>query len=301
MQFDLKKVLVRIMAINLKQEIDTKKIKSILSRYGINQYKFNRSLIESDIKKFNNELESGNPISNIVKNNLREIIRYLETLIKNLDKVTDTLTVKWSLSKDAITTNPLELYLQDYLAVLDYMILSNDEQMVTIDYAELADIIAFEIMHRDLGETFYTIEDKLEKAGIIIVNDSKILTQHFEDSPYKLSKVLRVSDSPHIIHENKKMIDFFGMKQFDIKDYKEVVKYSCQRAILIIVDNLLSQLVGLGTKFKLCGISETAICLVVEKHINLEVINSLAESVIITVFGRKFESKPKIYIFKGGN
>lgn len=285
--------------VTIQQDSKTNELSSLLAKYGSTSMDFNIKAITEDINRLKEELNKENLSrfnnKKIEKKNLNNIIDYLERIIRKSDK--GAINVNWVVDKHIIKSYPIEMKsIPEYrIDTTDYINLQS-EKIVYLDYSELADIIAFEIMYRDLDETHKSIEDKLSDIGIISVTDSKILTKHFSESPYKLSKILHISDSAYLKSGNEKIVDYFGNKEFKADGYREVVSNSCLSAMSIIVESLLKKQCT-NLKFKICGVFETGIYLMIDRELNKYSKEMLLESVYIRTFGRKLEVKPKIQLY----
>lgn len=285
--------------ITINQCSSANDINGLLIKYGTTEVSLNKQLIEDDIKKLTKELArvEDNRIfkTSMHKKNLKAIISYLENLSKKADK--ESITINWGLDKNVIRSYPIEIKnIPEYkIMSTDYINLDN-QKMICLDYTELADIIAYELMYRDLGETNEAIEEKLKNIGIITVNNSnKINSLYDGESPYKLSNITYIESSPYLIPDDEEIQDYFGNKRFKATSYREVVSYSCRSAIAIILEELLRR--QTSTKFKICGVFENYLYLMVGNNMTQNQINNLVESVCIRAFGRKIEVKPKVQVY----
>lgn len=286
--------------VTIQQDFSLNELNNLLIKYGDTNLSFNAQAITEDIRRLEKRLEEIQerkiPNKEVHKKNIGNIIAYLNRIIKKAgDK---SIKINWSLNDNIVKSYPIEMKsIPEYgIYTTDYINLENNK-MVYLDYAELADIIAFEMMYRDLGETNDTIEDKLSGIGILSISESSELTKYFTDSPYELSKLLRVASSPYLVPGENKMVDYFGRKTIDTDRYREIVSYSCRCAMAFIVEALMKKASSNGLKIRLCGVFDTGVCLIVPEKENVDIQKEVAEAVYIRTFGRKLEVKPKVQIF----
>lgn len=284
--------------ITIKQDVKLGDLNNLLIKNGDTVLNLNSQAIEDDIQKYTERYEKckgSSAIGKIHTKNLKNIIDYLNKLKKKADK--GDVNVSWGVHDRVIKSFPIEiktipeykLYSTDYINI-------EDEKLVYVDYTKLADIIAFEIMCRDLGETHESMEEKLKDIGIVAIYDSEKLTKYFKDSPYKLSKIFKIGKSPYEITGTNSIIDYFGNKKFDGDRYLDVVRYSCRCAIALIVEDTLRRCIDRNIKVKIAGITDTGIYYLT-KHDDAHIKSLLKNNVYIRAFGRKFEVVPDIQVF----
>lgn len=286
--------------VTIQQDYLLNDIDNLLIKYGNTTLDFNRQVIEDDIKRIKQgaQITAGKGIlsKGIDAKNVSSITSYLERIIKKSEN--GPVTIGWGLDGNIINSYPIEMkVIPEYkVCSVDYINLKN-EQVVYLDYTELANIIAFELMYRDMGETHSTMEEKLADIGIVSVYSGKALTKHFSEKVYELSKLMHVADSPYLVEGSGTITDYFGAKEFKSKSYKEVVSHSCRSAMSFIVEALLKKCAGNNIKFKLCGVFDTGIYLLVSSQVDSYIKQQLKETVYIRTFGRKLEVSPKIQVF----
>jgi hypothetical protein len=260
----------------------------------------NKQLIESDIQRLKSELT--NSINKYDKMNINALITYLKKLLKNINENSE-FELCWDIDKEGLPyTYPLQLINEkEYkINLCNYIELSDDEKLIEMDITELADIIAFEIMFKDLGETHESIEEELRNCSIIGFEPSSYLTNIFKannDNMYKLSKVMKIDDTPYMNFETKKIHDYFNSKNFKSTSYKEVVDYSCKYAATIITDSILKRATNNGIDVKILMINATNIMLICKSgESNQTLKDILIDSISIRTFGRRFMIEPDINI-----
>lgn len=283
--------------IKIQQGFKLDNLNVTLAKCKTFSFGLNTSEIQSDIDRMQKNLDSIPNKRNcgFEYKNLHTIINYLTDLHKR--SLRGTITTNAILDNGIIKFYPVEImsYPEYDIYAADYIQLTN-EVMIHVEYKQLADIIAFELMCRDLGETSDSIEDKLKDIGIIKIHNCEELTKYFEDSPYQLSKILRVGESPYL-NSNKKMIyDYFG-NVFKADRYYEVVRSSCRYAMSFVVESILSKIVPIGLKVHIASVDETGIYLVADKSVEQTITRIVSESVNVRSLGRQFEVQPSITVF----
>lgn len=286
--------------VTIQQDFSLNELNNLLLKYGDTTIRFNEQAIQDDITRLKKDLkdiqEKNLRNKAIHKKNINNIVDYLERIIKKSDG--KAIKINWSIHDNVVKSYPIEMKsIPEYkIYSTDYINLENGK-MVYLDYKELADILAFEIMYRDLDETNESMEEKLSDVGIISISNSTVLTKYFKESPYELSKVLRISSSPYLVPGTNKVVDYFGNKEFDSASYRGVVGYSCRSAMSFVTEALMQKCATSGLKFKICGVFDTGIAVMVGNKDNLDIQKELAETIYIRTFGRKLEVKPRVQVF----
>jgi len=260
----------------------------------------NKELIEKDMKRLDKELKVTRNKYN--KHNIECLIVYLQKLLKNINDES-ILELCWSISKkdDLPFTYPLQLINEPLYSInmANYIEVDSNEKIIELDLTELCDIIAFEFMYKDLGETHDSIEELLHNCGIMGFEKADILLNFFNsngDKIYELSKTMLIDDSPYKSPETKKIIDYFHTKEFKAKAYREVIEYSCRYASTIIMNSIIKNALqnGIGIKALMCN--ATTIALIANISNEVDINKQLLEEITIRVFGRRFTVEPKISI-----
>lgn len=252
---------------------------SINQNSVLKKFKLCDNLIEIDEDAIREDIE-------VIKlnDNSGQAIKYLESLGGG----SRYINLRWGFIEGILKSTPIQLFDIPYYNInfTKYLILKED--IIKIDLHELADIIAFELMHRDLGETHESLEEKLKDVSIIRTHDSELLVRHFKDSPYKLSRELKIEKSPYIDYNNTNILEYFLSRRFNLGYYKNVISYSCRKAMSLIVGNYASRKSGI----KLYSLSDTYI------YISNIPIDLVSDSISIRAIGRLFEIKPKLSVIK---
>lgn len=282
----------------------TKELNTTLSRLGETRICLDGEIIREDIERLEKMLE--NTFSKNDKFNIKQLIRYANRMLK---KSTTFLDISWFMEDGLAKAYPLELkYYPEYcIDAINYITTSSSEKVVEISYSGVADLIAYEIMHRDIGDindenidiTMSEIEKRLDDIGIISINDFSILKERFfkSYSPYKYSKMFKVNESPYIDLDKKKIKDYFGHKEFDIDKYYDVVDYSTKHAMALIFKGLTETKLLNNFNWKLVAINNDRIVLILNVDDDFNIEERLSNSVVVRVFGRRFEVAPEIKVY----
>lgn len=283
--------------INIQQNTRVTELKGLLLKYGTTVLNVDREEIGRLIRNIEIKTKSLVGIQTINLEYMEEVREYLEWLISDEDNYV-RITIKWGLDEDGILKR--SMVEAEYIkngrdrVCEDSIIDLRKDRLVFINYKEVADLIAFELMHRDMGETHTSIERKLGEVGLVTIRESNVITRHFKESPYELGRDLYILSSPYIEYNNNTIESYFS-KQFEveeIKKYRDVVEHSCTSALTLIVESILKNNTQEKEKIRLCGVSGTSISVATSES-NVAKLN---KSVNIRVFGRRFESYPIITV-----
>lgn len=246
------------------------------------------NLIVQDIARLN-EMQH-NTCNKYDEKNIDDLKAYLEDLLEQLDN--GEIALRWKFKDERLKSKPVQLINEKVYGIdtCNYIKLDNKHKLVEINLKELADIISFELMSRDLGETHESIEDLLKDCGILASVDSSILIDMFNDNNddmYGLSKNMRVDDSPYILHDEKKIKDYFGTKKFRINTYKDAVEQSCRYAVLVIMNDIFKKAVASSIKVNIVMANATNLAFIA--NCSEEIIREkLLDKITVRAFGRKF-------------
>lgn len=283
----------------MQKKLNTNTLLSPYNKMEEIQIIMNKDIIKKDLAKLKEY--SDNPKNRYDKANIKGLITYLEKLLKNINEE-GVYEMCWGTKNDLPISYPLQLINEKNYNIntSNYIEIGEDEKIIEIDLTELADIIAFEMMARDLGETHESIEELLKDCGLIAIEDSKLLTDMFKangDKVYQLSKTMKIEDTPYFSSETMKVNDYFSSKQFKANNYREVVEYSCRYANTIIANSILKNSIHNNLNAKIVMINATEITLLanIDNEFNIE--KKLLDDISIRTFGRWFSIKPKISVF----
>lgn len=262
-----------------------------LTRHGKSTLKIDVDLVLKDIKSLENSISTCR--NKISVANMKNIIEYLNKLLSTLDR-NNNLKLSFSHNNEILISKPVNMeHFEQYgVRMRDYVILGNGS-FVSVEYPYIRDIIAFELMHIDLGYDMDRIENDLGDLGIIYSYpiDRLLSLWEGECEPYKDSLVMAVGDSDYVdTHENV-IYDYFQKYKYDKKKYYTVVEESCKRVVTSIIDRLLRR-VSIGLKYRICEVTNNGFTLYALDNVN-SIIDELSDTICIQCVGRKFEVKPK--------
>ena len=260
----------------------------------------NRDIVQKDLDRLN--LIAKSPKNKFDKANIKALIKYLTKLLGSLDEK-NYLELCWCDDKDMLlSTYPLNLIKEPTYGInsSDYISVGDTESLLEIDTTDIADLIAFEFMYRDLGETHDTVEELLKKCGIIGFEKATMLTNIFKqngDRMFELSKTLGVEDSPYYNQEEKFMRDYFNSRKFKEISYRDSVNYSARYANLVIADDIVKRLSKLDINCELVMLGATGLTMIIPKRIGLDIKRDLIDSISIRIFGRRFVVEPTVSVY----
>lgn len=262
--------------------------------------KFNVELINKDIQRLKAELGSRNNKTD--DKNLRAIIKYLEK-VKSSIKSDGVADICWACDNDKMMYSYPIKFIDDgiyNINTCNYVEIAENEKLLSIGLMDMADIIAFEFMYKDLGEDHESIEDLLDNCSIIGYSSASILTDKFKadgDNMYYLSKSMKIGECDDVCTDGKYICDYFNSKHFSIDGYRDVVEHSCRYAALIIADRLMKNCVKNRIQCKALMITATAIAFIIDSNSAETVMqNGIMEDISIQAFGRKFKITKDIRI-----
>lgn len=235
------------------------------------------------------------------KANIKALISYLEKLLKFINEQS-ILEICWNIKDDLPVSYPMSLINEKTygINICNYIETNADNKVVEIDLTDLADIIAFEFIARDLGETHESIEELLKTCGILGFTDSSLLTDFFKengDDMYNLSKTMKIDDTPYMSYETHKIHDYFHSKEMKTTEYKDIVDYSCRYANTIIANNIMKNCLHHGIGCKLVMLNATNITVIVDSNDEVNIKQDIIDDISIRVFGRRFRIEPIISVF----
>lgn len=262
--------------------------------------KINQELIDKDI----NRLEDLYSMSKnkINKQNLKALKDYLKNFKNKIDE-NEEIEACWVLDeKNIIKTYPIE-FINESIYNIDaanYIELEENEQLIEVSLNELADIIAFEYMYRDLNETHYSMEELLQDCGIVGGTPSDKLLNFIESvctSPFNLSKSFYIEDSSYFNYEDKVIHDYFNTRKFKSKKYRDVVEYSCKYAATIVANNIVRNCAANGINCKLVNVCSTNISFIIDNNNEIDIKHDIIDDICIRAFGRMFNINTNIKIY----
>lgn len=285
--------------IQLKQnQYNFGNIQNILQKYGMTELKIDSSLIEDDILRMKRMINNAKNKSD--EKNIKNIIKYLDTLKSKINE-DEKYEITWILDKFTIKGYPINIKnINEYgIRPCEYVELENKQRFIRIDYSNVFQCIAFEMMYKDFGYSFDEIEEELKDIGISVINPIDRIQKYLDENALKYSKVLRIGDSSYASDDGKLAWDYFysawnEKKQFTGGNYKDPVNRSIDIAIVIITKSILNNFIAKHIDFKICSLGEDGLYFIVEG--NDEDIAGCIENCTVRAFGRKFEAKPSLEI-----
>lgn len=274
----------------------------VVSKLDTTYININSDLIMKDVEKLELALKKSKSYN---KTNIKALITYLNKILKCLNENME-LELAWNISSDVdiIKSYPVSLVCEEAYGIntCNYIEVSPGVKIVDIDTTVLANMIAFEFMFKDLGDTHNSIEKLLRECGVTGIEDSKILTDYLKTiytngAIFELSKTLKIEDSPYKIREDNTIQDYFNTKIFKANTYRDVVNHSCEYANTIVLSNIFKEAIKYKLDFKLLCLSSTRIQFEIKEFPDESIRDTIIGDVIIRVFGRRFKvcNKVKIY------
>ena len=175
----------------------------------------NKEFIKNEIQKYKNELDKA--VNSKNRNNLNNIINYLKKIDTKIEA--GKIELCWNIEKEVgiANTYPIRMIKEDDYGLnsCDFIEI-HDEKIIELEFIDLVNILSYDMAYRDLGDSIEYIEESLESSGIAGYTDASIITDYFKRenlNPYKLSKDLYIEDSPYIMHDKKKIKNYFGTNE----------------------------------------------------------------------------------------
>lgn len=177
--------------------------------------------------------------------------------------------------------------------------LGQNQSIANVRYKDLANIIAFEMMHRDLGESHKSIEAKLKDVGILSKFPCKIILDIIDkQEPYKDSKFMRIENSICYNKDTNEMYDYFRTSSQNTDLYQIPVGRSIQKALSIILATLMQNLDKTNIRYSLCLLDGYTLGFLIDKRDKKAFEEAVSEEVTVRVFGRLFDTYPTIDYFE---
>ena len=280
--------------IEIKQGTNkTDGLNTLLEKMECVDIPMNVDLIQYDINRLTRMSESSENSND--KANISIIIAYLKKLMSKVEN--GVYQISWRFESYKISAYPLDLnhYAMYNVHTSDYI--ETDKKIVRFDYTDVYQLIAFEMMHRDIGYETSEIEEHLKNVGITSINDVEIMQDYIAEDALKWSEALKIGDSPYATKDGMFSYDYFYTdenKPFRSRKYKDCVSRSVDMALAIITNALIKKFISSKVYFKLCSVTKDGIYFILDNTDNIE---EYAESVAVRVFGRVFEVKPNIEVF----
>lgn len=267
-------------------------IKDNLAKLEETKLKINNSLIDRDIERLiGEEKETHNKFD---KKNISVLIDYLKKVKRYTEKDKGYLNICWTRdAKGEPTSYPVSMIDEPLynISICNYIEVNNGTKAIIINMKDIADVIAYELMHRDLCDELEDIEKMLDNALVVGYNDIEMLTAKFKadgDNMYYLSKNMKIENTPYYCSDNKTVFDYFMNKEFKDGYYRDVVKYSCKSAAEIVASTLIKNLATREIKTELIMIEPTCVAMLAEDKKGI-LTEEKIDDISILAFGRKFK------------
>lgn len=287
--------------ISIKQNTSFNKtgLEKVLETLGSTVLVLDTQSIDDDIQKLRKRIQDGKA-SRMDMININKIVKYLEKLKTKVLPSNNSVRIAWGIQDNTVVSSnaSIKQFKRYGIQAIDYIIPTEGNYIVTVNYSELLDAIALEMVHRDIGMETTDIEEALKEINIFGINDIQILKELeiFEDGLFEDAKGMKVEDS--IYNGEKGLISYFGWNVGKEETYKKAMEDTARIATNIILKEVLDRVAvnirahhdGLK-QFKLIGVYEDGFSFMVD---DMSVLGDVIESVAIRIFGRTFEIKTKI-------
>ena len=270
-------------------------------------FNINRELIESEIIRLTRESETSKNRYNLA--NIKALKRFLNKILKNMGDG-NSLEICWTVKDRIASAYPIEMISEMLYDVdISEYVEIKDEKLLLVDISKVSEIIAYQFVFRELGETNKSIEEKLNDTSLVSVNVSDSITSIIDKDIMLISKELKIGDSPFISYDRGTIKGYFGFKEYPIvkeikasgkhinNTYREVITDSCREVATIIASSIIKTLSDRGVDFRLINVNEAKISMIIDKNIENDAIKDYIDNIEIRAFGRRFKVEPKIEIF----
>lgn len=208
----------------------------------------------------------------------------------------------WYCTEGLAKSYPCEFsnFADDGIDCTNYIKRPENCTIMRVNYDDLDNIIAFEMMCKDLGFTHRRMEELLKDVGIITETPADVLLNIIGDSePYKYSKMYRIGRSGYWDDDRGVMYDYFQNVAFKDKYYRIPVEYSCRKALSSVLDRLLDVLKTEKIPFSLCSLDDKSITFMIGIERVNDFTKAVKEPVTIRAFGRLFKTVAKVEEIEG--
>lgn len=267
----------------------------------------NKDIINAEIKRLQSEIGKYN--NKCDDNNIKILVNYLTKVKRTADRDTSELVLHWCTANDGtLMSVPVNLISEPTYKVdaNSFIELKPNQQLIRVDISDMAEIIAFDMINRDLDESHDSIEEMLASCSIVSPNSSKILTNRFKEKNermYENSQFMRIGDSTYLNKGDCVMYNYFISQSYAFNSknstYKEPVKNSCLLAAGVYASQLLHNISKYKVECSLTEITPTSISILVNVENNriFDFKEMAYEPIVLSAFGRKFDIEPGIMVY----
>lgn len=292
---------IKLIKIEPNTKVNYNNLEKLIDIYGLRHYRFNRQLIMDDINKLKNKYNEER--SKIRRRNIENLIIYLKDIY---DRSEDVVNIRWVVDGVKVATIPIQFIstLAYNVMITDYMILDDNASIISVDYTDIINLIAFYMTYKAMGINLEDVEFMLNKIGITVPYDAKEVVGLINPVTYELAKILKPVLSEHVSKENRAMYTFYvNEKPRKLsKNYNEVLEDTYNITISYILENLLGLLEGKKyNNVKTAAVYSTYIYFIADEIVGEDLKAMFSDLIMLKVFGRNFEISPKVQVFRRVN
>lgn len=274
---------------------------SILRRLDAFDLTIDIKEIYSDVDKL--KLALSNVENSKNRTNIKQIIRYLEDMAKRVS-ADGNVRMQWDVIDGMAISKPFNLIkIEEYKIDSCNYIEVNEDKIVELDFKVMADIMAFDMVHTDMGYDFDCIEDLLRDKSLIGVLSSSVLMDFFASEglhPYKDAKeYLQIEKSSYCYPDDKVIRGYFIKRKFSYKKdnrYRSVAMCSCKEALTIIASNIVESMLKSRVPNKLLYVGDDSLIFEMSE-VDSHKMNDIVDKITLRSFGRVFDVTPGIKIY----
>lgn len=289
-----------MLAINPSSLVPVGELEALLKRYGRARYQIDKGMLQADIDKLAGLLagKARMPANN--RKNCLSTLKHLEHMKKLLDSDNSlTLTFKAKTNNGGyggcrVVSEPFDMVkvAEFKVQTTDYILLEY-ESIVTLDFKQALNCLAFELGSDDIGYSWEDCEKLFSRFGIIQNNQACDL-DFIDSDEYQKGKNMRIGSSPYQM-DGCTMGDYFGNAVGQSKVYYDAMVSTARTTGCIVLNSLLGKM----NKAKLTGVRvaavyEDSILMTVNNEYTNTVKELMSESLVVTVKGRRFEVVPEV-------
>lgn len=266
---------------------------NILSKHSEVEINIAKEFLDDNIQNIEKTFKETK--SKYEKQSLQSVIDYLHKIkVKTID---GKLNLIWIIDKDkTVKSYPIDLgaKLKYGIKPTDYFKNDDGFKILKADYSKALELIAFDMMYRDLGFSMKYMEKALSNIGITSISDSSIILKFLDgESAIECSEYMKIEDCPYATVDNKICGDYFHIGMYETDRYKDIIDISCRYALTAILNSILKIVNSETTDFKLCGVSSDGIYVMVPDGY-AESLKEKIEPAVVRVLGRRFEAIPTV-------